>query len=149
LDKQEESKDAEFNHLNFVKVINTKSGQIRDLAKSEKSDKSLKANERLCIHVQLLCKDASIIFTNDFIRMKIIQEQGQPGFFSGISANDLLTGKKNSAAHLRFMHCLQTLLRFNVHVEALVRVTDQPSESKQQPIRFARSSQCCRQCKRR
>ena len=76
-----------------------------------------------------------MIFTNDFIRIKIVQEQGQSGgFFSGITPNELLTGKKNCAAHLRFMYCLQTLLRFNVHVEALVRVMDQMGDNKQ-PIK--------------
>lgn len=50
-DKHEELKDGEYTHFNFVKVLNTRTHQIRDLGKSEKSDRSLKANEKLCIYV--------------------------------------------------------------------------------------------------
>lgn len=76
-----------------------------------------------------MCKDASLMLTNDFIRINIIQDQGSPGFFPGLNINDLVAGKKNSTAPLRFMHSLQTMLRFNVHIEALVRVMDWPVEN--------------------
>ena len=72
LDDSKES-SGDLNHMNFVKVLNTKTRQIRDLGKSEKS---VKAHEKMCIFVQMVCKDASLIFTNDFIRINIIQEQG-------------------------------------------------------------------------
>jgi len=108
--------------MNFVKVLNTKTRQIRDLGKSEKS---VKAQEKMCIFVQMVCKDASLIFTNDFIRVNIIQEQGVPGFFPNISADDLLSKKKGSDSLVRLLNCLQTLLRFNVHIEANLCLTDQ------------------------
>ena len=54
--------------LDFVKAFNSKTGAFRDLAaKGEK----LKANEKYCIFVQLLCKDTSLLFSDTFVRINI------------------------------------------------------------------------------
>jgi hypothetical protein len=45
------------------------------------------------------------------------------GFFKGINPVDLLaTGKKGVEANSRFECALKTLLRFNVHVEGMIKV---------------------------
>ena len=54
-DPLEETKTNDFTQ--YLKIYNTKTGSCRQL--SSKSDKP-KKDEKLCIFVQLICKDASI-----------------------------------------------------------------------------------------
>ena len=59
------------------------------------------------------------------MRLNIIQEQSKEsnGFFSGINPEDLLAGgKKNEEAQIKFLTSLKTILRFNVHLDALIRI---------------------------
>lgn len=104
-DSQSTTSD-DINYLSLVKVLNTKTKQIRDLAKSEKSEKALKPNEKLCFFVQLVCKDSSLVFTKDFVQLNILQEQGKDGFFTGIEPSDLLQGKKSEQTLVRIAHSL-------------------------------------------
>ena len=84
----EENKKQDFS---FLKFYNTKTGASRDF--SAKSDKP-KANEKLCIFLQLLCKDSSIQYTDEFVRVTLMQDSDD-GFFKGINPQDLIApGKK-------------------------------------------------------
>lgn len=84
----------------------------------------MKANEKLSIYVQLLCKDVSILHTSEYVRLNIAQEDAN-GFFKGISPQDLLgsnTKKTQEQAFARLVFALKTMLRFNIHLEAMIRV---------------------------
>ena len=83
----------------------------------------MKANEKLSIYVQLLCKDASILHTSEYVRLNIAQEDAN-GFFRGISPQDLLGSNKKTQeqAFARLAFSLKTMLRFNIHLEAMIRV---------------------------
>jgi len=103
--------------MSFLKVFNDKTGAVRAL--SSKTDKP-KANEKLCIFVQLICKDPSTFYSGDFVRINILQTSSV-GFFNGIAPQDLVgSTKKQTDTQLRFLTSLRTLLRFNVHVEAMI-----------------------------
>ena len=64
----------------------------------------------------------------DFVRINILQEDNS-GFFKGIAPADLLAaGKKGQVAVARFVFALRTLLRYNVYVQALLKVTQKKKE---------------------
>lgn len=112
----EESKAADFS---FLKIYNTKTGATRDV--NSKNDKP-RANEKLCIYMQLVCKDTSTFHTGEFVKIQVMQDS-EDGFFKGLNPADLMAaGKKGADAHTRFSCALRTLTRFNVHLEAMVKV---------------------------
>ena len=79
-----ESKSA----IEYLKIFDTKSGVSRDF-----TSQKLKPNEKLVIFVQLLCKDPSLLFSNDFVRINICQDS-KDGFFKGMNPSDLGSNKK-------------------------------------------------------
>jgi hypothetical protein len=73
----------------YVKYFNSKTGQIRD---TKAGELKLKANEKLCIFVQLVCQDQSLQFSNRFARVNLIQNDAL-GFFCGIDPKDLVAAE--------------------------------------------------------
>ena len=74
--------------------------------------------------MQLLSKDVSILHTSEYVRLNIAQEDAN-GFFKGISPQDLLgsnTKKTQEQAFARLVFALKTMLRFNIHLEAMIKV---------------------------
>lgn len=105
--------------LSFLQFCNKKTGLVRPV--SNKNDKA-KHNEKLCICLQFLGQDSSLMVAGDQVRVNLIQENSN-GFFKGIDPADLLgSNKKATDAQLQFKFILRTLLRFNVHIEGEVKV---------------------------
>lgn len=86
----------------------------------------MKASEKLCIFVQLLCKDPSLQFTNDFVRINLFQED-KNGFFKGINPSDL---DKNKKEQLKFLSALKTMIRFNSYIESTVDMKQTDAKNK-------------------
>ena len=90
--------DPSSNELSALRFFNPKTGASRPIA--SKSDKA-KPGEKLVLFVQLACKDASVMFSGDFLRMTVVQESDK-GFFTGISPADILgSTKKHQDAQVR------------------------------------------------
>lgn len=68
---------------------------------SGKADKA-KANEKLCLFAQFICKDKSIMFSEKFVKINVIQD-GPDGFFQNVNPQDLTAaGKKGQTVRSRF-----------------------------------------------
>jgi hypothetical protein len=100
----------------YLKIFDTKSGLTRDF-----TTQKLKPSEKLCIFVQLLCKDPSLQFSNDFVRLNLYQDE-KDGFFKGVSPSDLSSNKKEQ---LKFLSALKTILRFNSYLHATVEMQEE------------------------
>jgi hypothetical protein len=73
-----------------------------------------------------LCKDPSLSFSNDFIRLNLFQDE-KNGFFKGISPSDLSSNKKEQ---LKFLAALKTMLRFNSYLQATVKMQETDSNNR-------------------
>ena len=106
----------------FLRIYDSKSGLTRDFT----SGKPLKASEKVCIFIQLLCKDPSLQFTNDFVRINLFQDSKE-GFFKGINPIDL---DKNKKEQLRFLSAVRTMVRFNSYIESTVDMKQTDAKNK-------------------
>lgn len=105
----------------YLRIFDTKSGLTREFSTAK-----LKATEKVCIFVQLLCKDPSLQFSNDFVRINLFQDD-KDGFFKGILPNDL---EKNKKDQLRLMCALRTMVRFNSYIEANLEMKQTDAKNK-------------------
>lgn len=107
------------NPKTLVKIINTKTHEVKDAAKQKGA---LSKDERYVIHLQLYCQDYSNYLSNQFVKVVVADSEDKAnGLFKGITAEDLL---KKKEAQEQVKAALSNLLKFNVWLEGALRVTE-------------------------
>lgn len=101
-----------------IRVCDNKSGKSRPA-----DGKALKKGEVLIFSLPLFVKDFSTLHSNRVMVVHLVDSatDGKLGFFPGFSVTDLL---KNDAARQKAMEALKMLLKFNVHLEVALSVSN-------------------------
>ena len=75
----------------------------------------------------MICKDTSLLFSDTFVRINVFQDS-KNGFFKDMAPQDLVNGvsskKVTDSAQSTFLAALKTMLRFNVHLEAGIKIKE-------------------------